>query len=155
MQNNTCLQLLVLKHCCFSRSLHKCFLPTGLKSACIYCCWRLQFLLPDFLKCHRPFLEQLHSQGGSCRSFPASWFGIFPRLTLLETHSLRGLESLFVLISEGSLTALDFLLIIWCPDLVSIELPAHKLTHYEIFDCKNLKLLIFSDINFTKLHHFT
>ena len=151
MQNSHSLQLLVLKHCCFSRSLQQCCLPTGLKSVCIYGCGGLQFLLPEFLKCHHPFLEQLHIQGGYCRSFSAFSFGIFPRLTRLEILSLRGLESLSISISEGSLTALDFLLIIRCPDIVSVELPALKLTHHEIFDCKNLKSLMCTLASFQTL----
>ncbi|KAL6329467.1 hypothetical protein AAG906_021162 [Vitis piasezkii] len=78
MQNNTSLQRLVLKRCCFSRSLRTCCLPRGLP-------------------------------------------------------------------------ALDFLQIIQCTDLVSIELPALKLTHYEILDCKKLKLLMCTLASFQTL----
>ncbi|KAL6329548.1 hypothetical protein AAG906_022099 [Vitis piasezkii] len=151
MQNNTSLQRLVLKRCCFSRSLRTCCLPRTLKSLCIYGSRRLQFLLPEFLKCHHPFLECLDIRGGYCRSLSTFSFGIFPKLTRLQIHGLEGLESLSILISEGGLPALDFLQIIQCTDLVSIELPALKLTHYEILDCKKLKLLMCTLASFQTL----
>ena len=151
MKNNTSLQRLVLKRCCFSRSLRTCCLPRTLKSLCIYGSRRLQFLLPEFLKCYHPFLECLDIRGGYCRSLSAFSFAIFPKLTRLQIHGLEGLESLSILISEGGLPALDFLQIIQCPDLVSIELPALKLTHYEILDCKKLKLLMCTLASFQTL----
>ncbi|KAL6312087.1 hypothetical protein AAG906_015481 [Vitis piasezkii] len=97
-ENNTSLQRLVLKRCCFSRPLHTCCLPG----------WLLSISLSLFIR---------H----------------LPKLTRLQIH------------------ALDFLQIIQCPDLVSIELPALKLTHYEILDCKKLKLLMCTLASFQRL----
>ena len=151
MQNNTCLQHLILKRCCFSRSLCRCCLPTSLKSLRITTCRRLHFLLPEFLKCDHPFLERLHIEGGYCRSISDFSFGVFPKLTRLEIYGIEELESLSILISEGSLPALDILLIHTCNDLVSIEFPTFELTRYEFLHCKKLKSLMCSLGSFEKL----
>ena len=151
MQNNTCLQHLILKRCCFSRSLCRCCLPTSLKSISITACRRLHFLLPEFLKCDHPLLERLRIEGGYCRSISAFSFGVFPKLTRLEIYGIEGLESLSISISEGSLPALDILLIHTCYDLVSIEFPTFELTRYEIIHCKKLKSLMCSLSSFEKL----
>ncbi|RVW24514.1 putative disease resistance protein [Vitis vinifera] len=129
----------------------ECCLPTSLKSLRITTCRRLHFLLPEFLKCDHPLLERLRIEGGYCRSISAFSFGVFPKLTRLEIYGIEGLESLSISISEGSLPALDILLIHTCYDLVSIEFPTFELTRYEIIHCKKLKSLMCSLGSFEKL----
>ncbi|KAJ9687388.1 hypothetical protein PVL29_016038 [Vitis rotundifolia] len=70
------------------------------------------------------------------------------------SHGLRALSILKCVSAESLLegmmqnnTSLQRL----CPDLVSIELPAIKLTHYDILDCKKLKLLMCTLASFQTL----
>ncbi|XP_034701162.1 putative disease resistance RPP13-like protein 1 [Vitis riparia] len=141
LQSNTCLQDLTITKCSFSRTLRRVCLPITLKSLRIYESKNLELLLPEFFKCHFSLLERLDILDSTCNSlcFPLS---LFPRLTRLRILRLKGLESLSFSISEGDPTSFDYLSVIECPNLVSIELPALNFSRSFIGHCKNLKSLL-------------
>ncbi|RVX04656.1 putative disease resistance RPP13-like protein 1 [Vitis vinifera] len=143
LQSNTCLlQHLVIRNSSFSRSLLMVGLPSTLKSLKIYNSTKLEFLLPELLRCHHPFLEYIWIEGSTCDSPSLSLsLSIFPRLTNLRMEDLEGLEYLSILISKGDPTSLSCLTVTACPGLVSIELPALNLASYWISHCSELKFL--------------
>ncbi|KAL6329427.1 hypothetical protein AAG906_020860 [Vitis piasezkii] len=151
LQSNTCLQLLRISNCSFSRPLCRVCLPITLKSLEIEGCKKLEFLLPEFLKCHHPSLAFFRISRSTCNSLSSFPLGNFPSLTHLIISDLKGLESLSISISEGDVTALHGLHIIRCPNLVSIELPALDFSRYHILNCKNLKWLLHNATCFQSL----
>ncbi|RVX04623.1 putative disease resistance RPP13-like protein 1 [Vitis vinifera] len=116
-------------------------LPIELKSLRIEECKKLEFLLPEFFKCHHPSLAYLFIFRSTCNSLS---FNIplskFPRLARIQIWGLEGLESLSISISGGDLTTFAWLNIGRCPNLVSIELPALNISRYSIVGCENLKV---------------
>ncbi|RVX04599.1 putative disease resistance RPP13-like protein 1 [Vitis vinifera] len=144
VQSKTCLfRYLEITYCCLSRSLHRVGLPTNaLESLKISHCSKLEFLLPVLLRCHHPFLKNIHIRDNTCDSLSLSFsLSIFPRLRCFEISKLQGLEFLYISVSEGDPTSLNSLNISRCPDVVYIELPALDLASYEISGCLKLKLL--------------
>ncbi|RVW24512.1 putative disease resistance RPP13-like protein 1 [Vitis vinifera] len=150
LQSNTCLRELRIINCSFSRPLCRVCLPITLKWLHIEC-KKLEFLLPEFLKCHQPSLAYLFISGSTCNSLSSFPLGNFPSLTILNISDLKGLESLSISISEGDVTSFHKLYIRSCPNLVSIELPALDFSRYSIFNCKNLKWLLHNATCFQSL----
>ncbi|RVW24541.1 hypothetical protein CK203_090893 [Vitis vinifera] len=125
-------------------------LPQGLRGLTILKCVSAESLLEGIMQ-NNTCLQHLILKRGYCRSISDFSFGVFPKLTRLEIYGIEELESLSILISEGSLPALDILLIHTCNDLVSIEFPTFELTRYEFLHCKKLKSLMCSLGSFEKL----
>ncbi|XP_034702327.1 putative disease resistance RPP13-like protein 1 [Vitis riparia] len=151
LRSNTCLRKLTIRNCSFSRPLCRVCLPITLESLDIEGCKKLDFLLPEFLKCHHPSLAYLFIFRSTCNSLSSFPVGNFPSLTYLDIRNLEGLESLSISISEGDVTALHRLDICRCPNLVSIELPALDFSQYFIVECKNLKWLLHNATCFQSL----
>ncbi|RVW29927.1 putative disease resistance RPP13-like protein 1 [Vitis vinifera] len=152
LQSNACLEVLSIKKCSFSRPLCRICSPIELKSLAIYECKKLEFLLPEFFKCHHPSIEYLNIYGGTCNSLSFNIrLGKFPRLARIQIWGLEGLESLSISISGGDLTTFDLLNLGRCPNLVSIELPALNISQYSIFGCENLKWLLHNAACFQSL----
>ncbi|KAJ9687461.1 hypothetical protein PVL29_016092 [Vitis rotundifolia] len=144
LQSNICLlNNLEITYCCSSRSLQRVGLPTNaLTSLQISHSSKLEFLLPELLRCHHPFLENICIAESTCDSLALSFsLSIFPRLHHFEIQNLEGLEFLSILSSEGDPTSLNYLAISECPNLVYIELPALDSAWYGISGCLKLKLL--------------
>ena len=120
LQCNTSLEDLTITYCSCSRPLSKVCLPITLKSLKVKYCKKLEFLLPEFFKCHLPSLLVLEILDGTSNSSVSIPLGNFPRVHYLKIGSLIGLEFLSISISEGDLPSLDRLHISWCPNLVSI-----------------------------------
>ncbi|KAL6311934.1 hypothetical protein AAG906_025678 [Vitis piasezkii] len=99
-----------------SQSLEKCDLSSTLQSLGISYCNKVEFLLPELLRCHHPFLQKLWIFYCTCESLSLSF-------SLADPASLNYLE------------------IRGCPDLEYIELPALDSACYKISHCLNLKLL--------------
>ncbi|XP_059596929.1 putative disease resistance RPP13-like protein 1 [Vitis vinifera] len=137
------LKKLEITYCCLSRSLRRVGLPTNaLQSLEISHCSKLEFLLPVLLRCHHPFLKNIHIRDNTCDSLSLSFsLSIFPRLRYFEIIKLEGLEFLYISVSEGDPTSLNYLSISRCPDVVYIELPALDSAGYFISNCLKLKLL--------------
>ena len=150
LQSNTCLRELRIRNCSFSRPLGRVCLPITLKWLSIEC-KKLEFLLPEFLKCHHPSLRYFEISGSTCNSLSSFPLGNFPSLAYLGFHNLKGLESLSISISEGDVTSFHDLYIGSCPNLVSVELPALHFSYYYIRDCKNLKWLLHNATCFQSL----
>ncbi|WKA00231.1 hypothetical protein VitviT2T_018611 [Vitis vinifera] len=152
LQSNACLEDLSIINCSFSRPLCRICLPIELKSLAIYECKKLEFLLPEFFKCHHPSIKHLEILGGTCNSLSFNIpHGKFPRLARIQIWGLEGLESLSISISGGDLTTFASLNIGRCPNLVSIELPALNISRYSIFNCENLKSLLHNAACFQSL----
>ncbi|KAL6312088.1 hypothetical protein AAG906_015484 [Vitis piasezkii] len=152
LQSNACLEYLSIIKCSFSRPLCRICLPIELKSLHIRECKKLEFLLPEFFKCHHPSIEYLNIYGGTCNSLSFNIpLGKFPRLASIQIVGLVGLKSLSISISGGDLTTFDWLNIHRCPNLVSIELPALNISQYSIFGCENLKSLLHNAACFQSL----
>eukprot|EP00261_Vitis_vinifera_P037793 XP_019079036.1 PREDICTED: putative disease resistance RPP13-like protein 1 isoform X3 [Vitis vinifera] len=151
LQSNTCLRQLRIRNCSFSRPLCRVCLPITLNSLYINDSKKLEFLLPEFLKCHHPSLDYLSIVRSNCNSLSSFPLGNFPSLTELAICKLRGIESLSISISEGDVTSFHWLNIRSCPDLVSIELSALDFSRYSIFKCKNLKRLLHNAACFQSL----
>ncbi|KAJ9687557.1 hypothetical protein PVL29_016159 [Vitis rotundifolia] len=140
LQTNMC-DLKFLR-CCFSRSLEKGGLSSTLKSLNFSGCNKVEFLLPELLRCHHPFLQNLGIHSCTYESLSLSFsLAVFPSLTHLQIRELKGLEFLSISISEGSPASLNHLEIERCPNLVYIELPALDSACYKITECLKLKLL--------------
>ncbi|XP_034700925.1 putative disease resistance protein At3g14460 [Vitis riparia] len=152
LQSNACLEDLRIIKCSFSRPLCRICLPIELKSLHIVECKKLEFLLPEFFKCHHPSLAHLFIIRSTCNSLSFNIpLGKFPRLAIIQIGRLEGLESLSISISGGDLTTFDLLNIGRCPNLVSIELPALNISRYSIFYCENLKWLLHNAACFQSL----
>ncbi|XP_059597293.1 putative disease resistance protein At3g14460 [Vitis vinifera] len=151
LQSNTCLRELRIRNCSFSRPLCRVCLPITLKTLDVEECKKLEFLLPEFIKCHHPSLVSLVIIRSTCNSLSSFPLGNFPSLTNLQIMYLKGLESLSISISEGDVTSFHLLHIRGCPNLVSIELPALNFSKYYIFHCKNLKWLLHNAACFQSL----
>lgn len=97
LQSNTCrLKDLEVTYFCSSRSLHRVCLPTNtLKSQQISHCSKLEFLLPELLRCHHPLLENIYIVESTCESLALSIsFSLLPKLHNFEIHSFEELEFL-------------------------------------------------------------
>ncbi|KAJ9687397.1 hypothetical protein PVL29_016047 [Vitis rotundifolia] len=151
LQSNTCLRKLRIRNCSFSRPLCRVCLPITMKSLYIEECKKLEFLLPEFIKCHLPSLAYFGIFSGTCNSLSSFPLSNFPSLTYLDICDLKGLESLSISISEGDVISLHGLDIRRCPNLVSIELLALNFSQYSIFNCKNLKWLLHNATCFQSL----
>ncbi|RVW93544.1 putative disease resistance protein [Vitis vinifera] len=105
-------------------------------------------------KCHHPTLENLSINGGTYdNSLPLSFsiLDISPRLTNFTINGLKGLEKLYISISEGDPTSLRKLEIKGCANLVYIQLPALDSVSHEIHNCSKLKLLAHTHSSLQKL----
>ncbi|RVW67003.1 putative disease resistance RPP13-like protein 1 [Vitis vinifera] len=150
LQTNLC-DLKFLR-CCFSRSLENCDLSSTLQSLDISYCNNVEFLLPELLRCHHPFLQNLRIFYCTCESLSLSFsLAVFPSLTDLRIVNLEGLEFLTISISEGDPASLNYLVIKGCPNLVYIELPALDSACYKISKCLKLKLLAHTPSSLRKL----
>ncbi|XP_034701748.1 putative disease resistance RPP13-like protein 1 [Vitis riparia] len=150
LQTNLC--YLKFLRCCFSRSLEKCDLSSTLQSLNISGCNKVEFLLPELLRCHLPFLQTLRIYSCTCESLSLSFsLAVFPSLTHLQIENLEGLEFLTISISEGDPASLNYLAIEGCPNLVYIELPALDSACYKISECLKLKLLAHTPSSLRKL----
>ncbi|RVW70955.1 putative disease resistance RPP13-like protein 1 [Vitis vinifera] len=117
-------------------------LSSTLQSLNISGCNKVEFLLPELLRCHHPFLQNLRIDSCTCESLSLSFsLAVFPSLTHLRIVNLEGLEFLTISISEGDPASLNYLKIKGCPNLVYIELPALDSAWYKISECLKLKLL--------------
>nr|CAN66640.1 hypothetical protein VITISV_013554 [Vitis vinifera] len=140
LQTNLC-DLKFLR-CCFSRSWKKGDFSTSLQSLNISGCNKVEFLLPELLRCHHPFLQNLRIYSCTSESLSLSFsLAVFPSLTDLRIVNLEGLEFLTISISEGDPASLNYLEIEGCPNLVYIELPALDSAWYKISKCLKLRLL--------------
>ena len=134
---------LEIHDCSFSRSLQKVGLPTTLKLLIISRCSKLEFLLPEFFRCHLPVLESLNIIKGvmdDSRSLSLS-LGIFPKLSFFQIEGLKGLEKLSISILEGDLTSLRQLDLSDIPNLETIELGPLVLEYFSISGCSKLRSL--------------
>ena len=95
-------------------------LPITLKLLYVQGYKNLKFLLPEFFKCHLPFLLYLHIYEDTCNSFLSFTLGNFPRCCYLKFCFLKGLEFLSILTSDGDLPSLYQLHVCGCPNLTSI-----------------------------------
>ena len=134
-----------IRNCSFSRPLYRVCLPLTLKSLRIERCKKLEFLLPEFFKCHHPSLQNLEILDGTSNLSLSIPLGNFPRVHYLDIKDLKELEFLSISNSEGDLPSLDRLCISMCPNLVSI---CYKNTNVAssqslvIKDCPKLVFLI-------------
>ncbi|KAJ9685850.1 hypothetical protein PVL29_017786 [Vitis rotundifolia] len=129
-------------------------LPTTLKSLLISNCTKLDLLLPELFRCHHPILENLSINGGTYDNSLLLSFSILdisPRLTNFTINGLKGLEKLYISISEGDPTSLRKLEFKGCADLVYIQLPALDSRSHEIHNCSKLKLLAHTHSSLQKL----
>ncbi|XP_028961125.1 putative disease resistance RPP13-like protein 1 [Malus domestica] len=139
-----CLRELSLVNCASLLSFPRNGLPTSLTHLRIENCRRLEFLSHEMMAKLTSLRHlKLRDSCDSLRSFP---LGVFPKLSFLLIWGSKNLESLAI--GEGAddenLTHLDYLLIYFCPNLVSFPhggLPTPKLSHFAVLRCKNLKLL--------------
>ena len=134
---------LAIHDCSFSRSLQKVGLPTTLKQLNISKCSKLEFLLPELFRCHLPVLERLwilESVMDDSLLLSLS-LGIFPKLSVFQIKGLKGLEKLFISISEGDLTSLRQLYLLDIPNLETIELGPLVLEYFTISGCSKLRSL--------------
>ena len=120
LQKSTSVNTLKIRKCSFSRPLCRVCLPITLKGLTIWECKKLEFLLPEFFKCHHPSLLYLHIYEGTCNSFLSFPLGNFPRCHSLQISYLEGLEFLSISTSDGDPRSFSDLDIFWCPNLVSI-----------------------------------
>ena len=121
VQRNTNLENLMITNCSFSRPLYRVCLPLTLKSLRVEACKKLEFLLPEFFKCHHPSLQSFEILGGTCNySLLDLPLGNFPRGHSLTIRDLKELEFLSISVSEGDLPSFDRLSISSCFNLVSI-----------------------------------
>ncbi|XP_068310217.1 putative disease resistance RPP13-like protein 1 [Pyrus communis] len=143
VHNSNRLQSLTLYGCLSRLSFPTNGLPTTLTSLRIIFCDELEFLSREMMaKLTSLQSLDLTMSCDSLRSFP---LGIFPNLSSLSISHCGNLESLSV--EEGAdenLSHLNSLSIWGCRNLVSFPdggLPTPNLTSFEVFYCKNLKLL--------------
>ena len=125
-----------------------------IESLLISNCTKLDLLLPELFRCHHPTLENLSINGGTYdNSLPLSFsiLDISPRLTNFTINGLKGLEKLYISISEGDPTSLRKLEIKGCANLVYIQLPALDSVSHEIHNCSKLKLLAHTHSSLQKL----
>ncbi|RXH93003.1 hypothetical protein DVH24_013579 [Malus domestica] len=141
---SSCLQSLSLVNCASLLSFPRNGLPTSLTYLGIENCRRLEFLSHEMMAKLTSLRNlDLRDSCDSLRSFP---LGVFPKLSFLYIWGSKNLESLAI--GEGAddenLTHLDYLLIYFCPNLVSFPhggLRTPKLARFTVCGCKNLKLL--------------
>ncbi|KAL6311937.1 hypothetical protein AAG906_025681 [Vitis piasezkii] len=130
LQTNLC-DLKFLR-CCFSRSWKKGDFSTTLQSLNISGCNKVEFLLPELLRCHHPFLQNLRIYSCTSESLSLSFsLAVFPSLTHLRIVNLEGLEFLTISISEGDPASLNYL------EIKGVLI----LSCYKISECLKLKLL--------------
>ena len=120
LQNSTSVETLEIRKCSFSRPLCRVCLPITLKQLMVWECKKLEFLLPEFFKCHHPSLRHLLIHSGTCNSLLSIPLGNIPRCRSLQISFLEGLEFLSILTSDGDPPSFSHLNICWCPNLVSI-----------------------------------
>ena len=133
LQNSTSVDTLKIRKCSFSRPLCRVCLPITLKLLIVRRCKKLEFLLPEFFKCHHPSLRNLIIEDGTCNSFLSIPLGNFPRCRFLEIGHLKGLELLSISTSDGDPPSSSGLIIYGCPNLVSIC-------------CKNMEVACFRSL---------
>ncbi|KAL6329431.1 hypothetical protein AAG906_020864 [Vitis piasezkii] len=92
LQSNTCLRELRIRNCSFSRPLCRVCLPITMKSLYIEECKKLEFLLPEFLKCPLPSLAYLAIIRSTCNSLILPTRQL-PKFNLSQNLRSQGLES--------------------------------------------------------------
>ena len=140
LQCNTNLKDLMIS-CSFSRPLYRICLPLTLKSFRVGGKKLEKLLLPEFFKCHLPFLQNFGIHSGTCDLFLDLPLGNFPRGHYLSVRELKGLEFLSISISDGDLPSFSRLSISGCPNLVSIcfkNMKAACFQSLQLYDCPEL-----------------
>ena len=141
LQNNTSVETLEIRKCSFSRPLCRVCLPITLKELMVWECKKLEFLLPEFFKCHHPSLRSLMIHFGTFNLFLSIPLGNFPRCHFLQIVDLEELEFLSISTSDGDPPSFSFLSIYRCPNLVSIcfkNMEAACFQLLELVDCPEL-----------------
>ena len=141
LQRNTSLEDLTIRNCSFSRRLCRVCLPITLKYLNVEGCEKLEFLLPEFFKCHHPSLRNLIIDDGTCNSFLSIPLGNFPRCRFLMIGGLEGLKFLSVSTSDRDPPSFGILSISRCSNLVSIcckNMKAACFHSLELYDCPEL-----------------
>ena len=143
LQRKTSLENMRIRNCSFSRPLYRVCLPLTLKSFKIEQCKKLEFLLPEFFKCHHPSLQNLEILDGTSNSSLSIPLGNFPRVHYLDIEDLKELKFLSISILEGDHPSLDRLCISKCPNLVSICYKNTKVASSQSLVIKDCPELVF------------
>ena len=143
LHRKTSLENMRIRNCSFSRPLYRVCLPLTLKSLRIEQCKKLEFLLPEFFKCHHPSFQNLEILDGTSNLSLSIPLGNFPRVHYLDIKDLKELEFLSISNSEGDLPSLYRLCISKCPNLVSICYKNTKVASSQSLVIKDCPKLVF------------